>query len=58
MKDYKLTMKNIKHYKHKACEIVGNNCNKCEGAYEYNNKIFCVFDAVNRFIEWYDKYKR
>lgn len=58
MKDYKLTIKNIKHYKSKACEMVGNNCNRCEGAYEYNNKVFCVFDTVNRFIEWYNKYKR
>ena len=48
----------IMNYKNKACEMVGNNCNKCEGAYKYNNKTICVFDTVNRFIEWYDKYKR
>lgn len=48
----------IMNYKSKACEMVGNNCNKCEGAYKYNNKTICVFDTVNRFIEWYDKYKR
>lgn len=58
MKDYKLTIKNIKHYKHKACEMVGSNCNRCEGAYEYNNKIFCVFDTVNRFIEWDNEYNK
>lgn len=48
----------IMNYKSKACEMVGNNCNKCEGAYKYNNKTICVFDTVNRFIEWYDKYKK
>lgn len=48
----------IMNYKSKACEMVGNNCNKCEGAYKYNNKKLCVFDTVNRFIEWYDKYKK
>ena len=56
--DWLAAMKDIKHYKHKACEMVGNNCNKCEGAYEYNNKVFCVFDTVNRFIEWDNEYNK
>lgn len=48
----------IMNYKSKACEMVGNNCNKCEGAYKYNNKTICVFDTVNRFIEWNNEYNK
>lgn len=58
MEDYKLTLNTLKHYKYKACEVIGNKCDKCEAAQEYNDKIACAFDTVNRFIEWNNKYNR
>ena len=48
--------KMIEYYKDKACEVAGNKCDKCEAAQEYNGKLWCAFDTVNRFIEWNNKY--
>ena len=58
MEDYELTIGTIKYYKDKACEVAGNKCGKCEVVQEYNGKLWCVFDTVNRFIEWDNKYNR
>lgn len=57
MEDYKLTIGSIIDYKSKACKLAGNNCNRCEALHECNGKQWCSFDTVNRFIEWYNKYK-
>jgi hypothetical protein len=57
MEDYELTIGSIINYKIKACEFAGNNCSKCEALHECNGKQWCSFDTVNRFIEWYNKYK-
>ena len=56
MEDYKSTIGIIEHYKTKACEVAGNKCDKCEAVHEYNSKLYCAFDTVNRFIEWVNKY--
>ena len=46
----------VKLYKHKACGLVDNNCDKCEAAFMYYDKQFCCFDTVIRFIEWDSEY--
>ena len=58
MEDYELTINAIGFYKNKACEIVSDNCSKCEAMHEYNNRHYCAFDTVVRFIEWVNKYNR
>ena len=58
MEDYKLIIGTIDYYKDRACEIVGNKCDKCEAVQEYNGKLWCAFDTVNRFIKWDNKYNR
>ena len=58
MKDYKLIIEIIEHYKTKACEVAGNECDKCEAVQEYNRNLYCAFDTVNRFIEWVNKYHK
>lgn len=58
MKDYELTIGTIVYYKIKACKVAGNRCNKCEAAQEYNGRLCCAFDTVNRFIEWDNKYNK
>ena len=58
MENYKLTIGTIEHYKNKACEVIENKCDKCEASQEYNGKLWCAFDTVNRFIEWNNKYNR
>ena len=55
MEDYELTIGTIDYYKDRACEVAGN---KCEAAQEYNGKLWCAFDTVNRFIEWDNKYSK
>lgn len=55
MEDYELTIGTIKHYKDKACELIGNDCTKCEAMYVCNNQ-WCCFDTVIRFIEYANKY--
>ena len=57
MEDYELTMGTIKYYKNKACEVVKNKCDKCEASQEYNGKLWCAFDTVNRFIEYANKHR-
>jgi hypothetical protein len=52
MNDYELTIETIMNYKIKACELVGNDCNKCESLHECNGKQWCSFDTVTRFIEY------
>ena len=56
MEDYKSIIEIIEHYKTKACEVAGKECDKCEAAQEYNSKLYCAFDTVNRFIECANKY--
>lgn len=56
MEDYELTIGTIAHYKDKACECVRGNCDRCEAMYKYNDKQWCCFDTVMRFIEWKNKY--
>ena len=59
MEDYKFIIGTIDYYyKDKACAVAGNKCDKCEAAQEYNGKLWCAFDTVNRFIEWDNKYNR
>lgn len=58
MEDYELTIGAIEYYKNKACEVAKNKCDKCEAAQEYNGKLGCAFDTVNRFIEWNNKYNK
>ena len=58
MEDYKLIIEVIEHYKAKACEVAGKECNKCEVTQEYNSNLYCAFDTVNRFIEWVNKYHK
>ena len=58
MEDYEMTIGTIEYYKDKACEVARNKCDKCEAAQEYNCKLYCAFDTVNRFIEWDNKYNR
>lgn len=57
MEDYKLTMRSIRKYKIKACKMVNCDCRKCESLYEFNNKYWCAFDTVNRFIEYVNEVK-
>ena len=57
MEDYELTMRTIKYYKNKACEVARHKCDKCEAAQEYNGKLWCAFDTVNRFIEYANKHR-
>ena len=56
MEDYELTIGTIEHYKNKACELIGNDCTKCEANYVCNNNQWCCFDTVIRFIEYANKY--
>lgn len=58
MEDYELTINSIEYYKNKACEIVKNNCDRCEALHECNGKQWCAFDTVVRFIEWHNKYRQ
>lgn len=58
MEDYELTIGTIEYYKDKACQIVNDNCNKCEAMYECKNSHWCCFDIVTRFIEWDNKYNK
>lgn len=58
MEDYELTIGAIEYYKAKACEVIGNKCDKCEAVKEYNGKLLCAFDTVNRFIEWDNTYNK
>lgn len=61
MKDYELihesTMEAVVNYKIKACEITGNNCDKCEALHEYHGEQYCAFDTVVRFIEYANKHR-
>lgn len=56
MEDYELTIETIKHYKSKACEMVRDNCDNCEALHECNNRHWCSFDTVIRFIEYANKH--
>lgn len=56
MEDYELTIGNIENYKIKACELVGNDCSKCEAKYEACDRPWCCFDTTIRFIEYTNKY--
>ena len=56
MEDYELTIGTIWHYKSKACELTGNNCEKCEAMYKCCDKQCCCFNTVIRFIEYVNKY--
>ena len=56
MKDYELTIGNIENYKIKACELVGNDCSKCEAKYEACGRPWCCFDTTIRFILNEDTY--
>lgn len=58
MEYYKITMEVIKYYKKRACEVIGNNCEKCQAAYEHSGKLWCVFDTVNEFINWDNVYNK
>lgn len=58
MEDHELTIETIEYYKNKSCEVIGNKCDKCEAAQEYNGQLWCAFDTVNRFIEWTNKYNK
>ena len=58
MEDYESTIEIIEYYKAKACEVARNKCDKCEAAQEYDSKLYCAFDTVNRFIEWVNKYHK
>ena len=42
MEDYKSTIEIIEHYKTKACEVAGKECDKCEQLIESlkNNPFF------------------
>ena len=57
MEDYELTIGSIYNYKIKACELAGNNCDKCEAKYECCGRPWCCFNTVIRFIEYANKYK-
>lgn len=57
MSDYELTIGTIEFYKNKACELVGNDCSKCEAMYEHSNQQWCCFDTTIRFIEYANNYK-
>ena len=52
MEDYIYIINAIKSYKNKACEIINNNCKKCEAQQEYNGNYYCCFDTIIRFIEY------
>lgn len=56
MENYKLTVEAVNHYQDKACEIIGNDCDKCEAMYWYGDKQWCCFDTVARFVEYTNKY--
>lgn len=56
MEDYELTIRTIEHYKNKACEFIGSNCDKCEAMYEHCDKQWCCFDTVIRFIRYENEY--
>lgn len=58
MEDYELTIGAIEHDKNKACELIGNNCDKCEAMYVRCDKQWCCFDTVIEFIEWDNKYNK
>ena len=58
MEDYESTIEIIEYYKAKACEVARNKCDECEAAQEYDSKLYCAFDTVNRFIEWVNKYHK
>ena len=56
MQDYELTIGSIEHYKNKACELAGSNCEKCEAMYKQYDKQWCCFDTVIRFIEYVNQH--
>lgn len=57
--DYEKVMEIIKNYKERACELVKNNCYKCEAMQEeYRGRLRCSFDIVNKFINWDHKYNK
>lgn len=58
MEDYELTIDAIMDYKNKACKIAKDNCNGCEAMHECNNRHWCSFDTVIRFIEWDNEYNK
>ena len=58
MEDYELTIGAIIDYKIKACKIAKNDCSKCEALHECQDKQWCSFDTVVRFIEWVNKYNK
>ena len=57
MEDYELTIGAIEFYKDKACGMICSNCDKCEAMYKYNDKSYCCFDTVIRFIKYVNKYR-
>ena len=56
MEDYELTIGTIENYKIKACELVENDCSKCEAKYEACGRPWCCFDTTIRFIKYANKY--
>ena len=56
MEYYELTIGSSVYYKNKACELVGNDCSKCEAKYEACGRPWCCFDTTIRFIEYTNKY--
>ncbi len=56
MEDYELTIATIEYYKNKACELVDGNCDLCQAIHEYDDKKWCCFDTVIRFIEYVNGY--
>lgn len=58
MEDYEMTIYTIEYYKRRACDCANGECDKCEAMCEYNEKQYCQFDTVIRFIEWDNKYNR
>lgn len=56
MEDYELTINAVECYKDKACKIANYNCNRCEGLHECNDRHWCAFDTVIRFIKYDNGY--
>lgn len=56
--DYREIIEILGCYKDKACELVGNRCDRCEAGQEYRGNPTCSFDTVSRFIEWEGIYNR
>lgn len=42
----------VQGFKKRACEYAGQKCEKCEAAYEHNDKTYCCFDTVIRFMDY------